>query len=103
MVRENVTIDEPSTADDLALPADDSRLLLRDLDLANLLGCSVGHVRSLDKRGLIPAAVHLGRCVRWSRPVIERWIACNCPPRGRWEAMTKANGETAADGVSILR
>ena len=66
------------------LPADGSRLILRDSDLAQLLGCSVRHVATLDTRGLIPSPVHLGRCKRWSRPIIEAWAKLGCPPRDKF-------------------
>ena len=69
------------------IPVDSARLLLRDIDLAFLLGCSVRHVSTLDTRGLIPSPVHLGRCKRWSRPIIEQWAAMNCPPRDKWATL----------------
>ncbi len=82
------TVKAPSDNNDVSeLPADERRLILRDVDLARLLGCSVRHVWSLDVRGLIPPAVHLGRCKRWSRPIIEQWAAMNCPPRDKWATL----------------
>ena len=79
------TIEAPSSKDDASdLPADERRLILRDVDLAQLLGCSVRHIATLDTRGLIPSPVHLGRCKRWSRPIIEAWAAVGCPPRDKF-------------------
>lgn len=79
------TVKAPPKCDEVSdLPADERRLLLRDTDLAKLLGCSVRHVATLDTRGLIPAPVHLGRCKRWSRPIIEQWAAVGCPPRDKF-------------------
>lgn len=74
----------PKNDDACELPADGSRLILRDSDLAQLLGCSVRHVSTLDTRGLIPSPVHLGRCKRWSRPIIEEWAKVGCPPRDKF-------------------
>lgn len=80
------TVKAPPKNDEASdLPADERRLLLRDTDLARLLGCSVRHVATLDTRGLIPSPVHLGRCKRWSRPIIEQWAAVGCPPRDKFE------------------
>ena len=79
------TVKDPSNNDDASdLPADERRLILRDVDLAQLLGCSVRHIATLDTRGLIPSPVHLGRCKRWSRPIIEAWAAVGCPPRDKF-------------------
>jgi predicted DNA-binding transcriptional regulator AlpA len=74
---------------DHAPPTDAHRLMLRDTDLAALLGVSPRHVWSLEDRGLIPAGVKFGKCKRWSRPVIEAWAAANCPPRDKWTHMQK--------------
>jgi excisionase family DNA binding protein len=49
-------------------------------DLAELLQCSTRHVwRQLDA-GKLPAAIRVGRLVRWPRKLIEDWIADGCPP-----------------------
>jgi predicted DNA-binding transcriptional regulator AlpA len=34
-----------------------------------------------------PAAVKLGRSVRWNRAELEAWIAAACPCRREWEAI----------------
>jgi predicted DNA-binding transcriptional regulator AlpA len=47
---------------------------------AELLGVSARHVRRLVDAGKCPPPVKLGACVRWPRPVVETWIADNCPP-----------------------
>jgi predicted DNA-binding transcriptional regulator AlpA len=33
-----------------------------------------------------PAAVKLGRSVRWNKAELEAWIAAGCPCRREWEA-----------------
>ncbi len=51
-----------------------------DVDtLAELLGVSSRHVRRLVDAGKCPPPVRLGKCVRWPRPAVERWIADGCP------------------------
>lgn len=47
--------------------------------VAALLGCSVRHVYRMADAGNLPAPVHIGHLVRWSRQVIESWIAQGCP------------------------
>ena len=65
-----------STAPRPATPAP-----MLDLDgFAELLGVSARHVRRLVDAGKCPPPVKLGACVRWPRPVVEAWIADNCPP-----------------------
>jgi len=39
-----------------------------------------------------PAAVKLGRSVRWNRAELEAWIAVGCPVRREWEAI-RATGK----------
>lgn len=74
----SVSVDNEMT---LTAQCDAKRLLLRDCDMAALLGCSVRHVWALDSRGLIPESVTLGKLRRWSRFVVLRWIRDGCPPR----------------------
>jgi predicted DNA-binding transcriptional regulator AlpA len=50
--------------------------------VAELLGCSARHVARMKEAGLMPPAVKLGRLCRWSRKVIEVWIAAGCPAAG---------------------
>lgn len=47
--------------------------------MATALGCSERHVHRMRDAGLMPAPVKLGSLVRWSRKVIEKWIADGCP------------------------
>ena len=48
-------------------------------ELADALGCSERHVWRMQAAGELPAAVHMGRLVRWPRKTIESWIAAGCP------------------------
>jgi predicted DNA-binding transcriptional regulator AlpA len=47
---------------------------------AELLGVSARHLRRLVDAGKAPPPAKLGACSRWPRPVVEAWIADNCPP-----------------------
>jgi predicted DNA-binding transcriptional regulator AlpA len=46
--------------------------------VAKLLDCSTRHVTRLEEGGLMPAPIRLGRLCKWSRRVIEEWIAGGC-------------------------
>jgi predicted DNA-binding transcriptional regulator AlpA len=47
--------------------------------VAILLGCSARHVRRLTDAGKCPRPIKLGALARWPRPVIDDWIASDCP------------------------
>ena len=48
--------------------------------VAVLLSCSTKHVRRMADAGRCPPPIRLGGLVRWSRKVVEDWIAAGCPP-----------------------
>lgn len=50
-------------------------------DVARVLNVSTRHVWRLHDAGKLPAAVRLGKAVRWPRVLIEAWIADGCPAR----------------------
>ena len=52
-------------------------------DVADRLRCSVRHVWRLHDAGDMPAAVRVGRLVRWPRKFIDDWVAAGCPKRRR--------------------
>jgi excisionase family DNA binding protein len=53
---------------------------LIDLEaFAALLDISTRHARRLVDAGKCPAPVRLGKCVRFSRAAVERWLADGCP------------------------
>jgi predicted DNA-binding transcriptional regulator AlpA len=54
--------------------------------LADLLSCSLRHVRRLDAEALIPRGFLLGgRCKRWRVDEIREWLSAGSPDRGAWE------------------
>lgn len=48
--------------------------LLTFEELADILGCSAGHLRNLKYRGRAPVAVKLGRSVRFRLSDVRAWI-----------------------------
>ena len=73
----------------VSLPANQDRLLLRDVDLADLLGCSPRHIWTMDSSGRIPRSIRFGKLVRWSRFEIVEWIMAGCPCRKQWQEMER--------------
>jgi len=53
-----------------------------EADIARLLNCSKRHVARLRDRDLIPGLIRLGRMVRYSRRIVDRWLteAAPCNP-----------------------
>ena len=52
--------------------------------VAQMLACSPRSVYRLADAGRIPPPVRIGGLVRWSRALLEQWIAEGCPvPRNR--------------------
>lgn len=54
-------------------PDPEDRLLCFE-ELADLLGCSAGHLRNLKSRGLGPLPVKIGRSVRFRLGDVRVWI-----------------------------
>jgi predicted DNA-binding transcriptional regulator AlpA len=73
-----------ATVDAEPLPAP---LLVSDRDAAALCGLGRSTWWRLHSAGKTPAAVKLGRSVRWNRAELEAWISAGCPVRRECEAM----------------
>lgn len=69
-----------------ALP---SQRLLRDRDVARILGISRSLVHKRHRMGQLPKPVRIGRALRWDERELQRWLDAGLPERGRWEAMKK--------------
>jgi len=52
--------------------------------LADALGVSLRHLRSLDASGRIPASFRLGRSKRWAAEEIRGWLLAVSPKRQEW-------------------
>lgn len=48
-------------------------------ELARVLNVSVRHIWRLRDRGKLPAAIRLGKAVRWPKTLIDGWLAAGCP------------------------
>ncbi|MCH8146777.1 MAG: helix-turn-helix domain-containing protein [Planctomycetes bacterium] len=59
----------------------ETRTLLNVTEVADMLGCSVRHIWSLNRRKILPEPIRLGRCVRWSRASLLSWLELGCPVR----------------------
>jgi excisionase family DNA binding protein len=74
----------PRPAAPSAAPGVGVQPLLWDLaECAVALGVSTRTVKRMAATGELPGVVRLGRCRRFDRRRIERWIADGCPPVGR--------------------
>jgi excisionase family DNA binding protein len=51
-------------------------------DLARLLQCSERHVWRQIDLDVIPGKITFGRLVRFSRALVDEWIAAACPKGG---------------------
>lgn len=70
-------------------PVGRDSLLLDAREAATLLGISRSKFLDLDKQGLLPRPIYLGRSVRWSRADLDAWIAAGAPKREEWERIIK--------------
>jgi len=64
-------------------------LLLSGADAAKL--CSVSRTTwwRMNRSGHCPMPISLGSRVLWRRDELIAWIAADCPPRHRWQAIRK--------------
>jgi predicted DNA-binding transcriptional regulator AlpA len=67
-------------------------LLIPGTEAARLAGISRSSWQRLRVRGQLPAAVRLGRAVRWRADEIRGWIAAGCPDGATWAATQAASG-----------
>ena len=65
-------------------------LLIPDTVAAALAGIGRSTWWRLHAAGKTPAAIKMGRSVRWNRAEIVAWIEAGCPDRRTWQAMRKA-------------
>ena len=61
--------------------------LLNVTDLSQCLRISQRQCWRMSKRGLLPAPLRIGRCVRWRLSEISEWLQAGSPARDQWETM----------------
>jgi predicted DNA-binding transcriptional regulator AlpA len=59
--------------------ADGESPLINVKEFAAKLSCCPTHIRRMADSGRCPPAIRLGGCHRWSRQVVDDWIAAGCP------------------------
>lgn len=59
-------------------------LLLRDHEVAHLLGIGVRTWHSWNASGRTPMSLKVGRSRRWRAEELRQWVAAGCPPRREW-------------------
>jgi len=65
----------------------DSPLLLRDKQLAELLGVGRATIHAWRAAGNLPPPLRIGGAVRWRRDEIEAWLAAGAPDVKTWQAV----------------
>lgn len=66
-------------------------ILLDVKDASALCNVSRSAWYKLSSSGKVPRPVKIGRLTRWRRDELERWIAADCPPRSKWDALNNCN------------
>jgi len=67
-------------------------LLVDAKTAAKLLSVGKTKLYELHAAGRVPLPIRLGRAVRWNAEELRRWADAGCPPRDRWQAMSKGRG-----------
>jgi excisionase family DNA binding protein len=70
----------PTALEPAQLPGNLDRQTYTVRNLATMLQCSDRHVWRLADQNLIPGKIRLGRLVRFSRRLVDEWIAGGCKP-----------------------
>lgn len=52
--------------------------------LSRMLGVSVRHLRSMNARAVLPAALSVGRRRLWRTEEVTAWVRAGMPSRERW-------------------
>lgn len=61
--------------------------LLRDREVARVMGVSKSMIHKRNRMGLLPMPIRIGRVLRWDANEIQAWIDAGLPSREKWEAM----------------
>jgi len=74
----------------------DSYSILSQSDLANVLGVTEWTIWAMRKRGELPAAVRIGRQVKWRPEVIEKWLIQKEKPASEFDVVFSDRAQKAA-------
>jgi predicted DNA-binding transcriptional regulator AlpA len=66
-------------------PPENMGLLIDSKALSKLLDLSQGTIYTMEKEGRMPAAIRIGKAVRWGLEEITAWIEAGCPDRANWQ------------------
>ena len=69
-------------------------VLLKDREVAALLGVGARFIHSMRATGRIPPPIRLSlRCVRWRKSDILRWLELDCPNAERFAQLQKVGAK----------
>jgi len=69
------------------------KALLRDVEVAKILGCHKSSVWSLYNSGRLPRPLRLGGMTRWRLAEINQWVMAGCPSREKWNWTDEKGGK----------
>jgi len=78
-------------------------LLLKDFQVAALLGLTRTSIHRLRNQARIPRPLKLGGATRWRRAEIEAWIEGGCPCTEDWEKPRRCGAKTPSSPPSGAR
>jgi excisionase family DNA binding protein len=70
---------EPQGVDGVVSKTEAEKPLIDVKEFAAKLGCGPKHIRRMADSGRCPPSIQLGGLRRWSRQVVDEWIAAGCP------------------------
>jgi len=65
----------------------DNKLLVDSRQVAKMLDVSPRKLWQMQDSGEMPAAVKIGRLVKWNSEELKGWVTAGCPPRDEWEKL----------------
>ena len=74
-----VTEAEPQRVGGVSSKSEAEKPLIDVKEFAAKLGCCPKHIRRMADSGRCPPSIQLGALRRWSRQVVDDWIAAGCP------------------------
>lgn len=66
-------------------PPENMGMLIDTHEMVKLLKYSARKIWGMEKNGKMPAAIRVGKSVRWSLDEIKAWNDAGCPHRANWQ------------------